>query len=154
MLHQRFAHHLYLLGVPATFTRMITERAHTLTGIDIHPQVPIGHHFFIDHGTGIVIGGNAVVGNYVSIYHGVTLGARNFPVDKATGDKIKNLPRHPIVEDNVIFYAGAKVLGRVTVGEGSVVSSNAVIRDDVPPFSFVSIKSINPLRCVDEVGQD
>lgn len=137
MLHQRVAHQLLLLGVPANFTRMLTEIAHSLTGIDIHPRTSIGHHFFIDHGTGVVVGATAVIGNHVSLYQGVTLGAKNFPTDKKTGELILNLPRHPIIEDGVTIYANAVVLGRVTIGQGSTIGGNCWIVQDVPPFSSI-----------------
>lgn len=141
MLHQRVAHQLYLLGVPTNFTRMLTEMAHSATGIDIHPNTAIGHHFFIDHGTGVVIGATAIIGNYVSIYQGVTLGARSFPTDKKTGEKIRDLPRHPIIEDGVTIYANAVVLGRITIGERSTIGGNCWIVRSVPPHSSIVQKS-------------
>lgn len=95
-----------------------------MTGIGIYPHTQIAHHFFIDHGTGTVVGGTAIIGNYVSLYQGVTLGAKSFPVDAKTGEKIKNLPRHPIIEDNVSIYANTVVLGRITIGKGSVIGAN------------------------------
>lgn len=137
MMHQRVAHQLYLLGAPTNFTRMLTEIAHSMTGIDIHPITSIGHHFFIDHGTGIVVGATAIIGNYVSLYQGVTLGAKSFPTDKKTGEKIRNLPRHPILEDYVTVYANAVVLGRVTIGEGSTIGGNCWVVRSVPPFSSI-----------------
>ncbi|KAG5491712.1 hypothetical protein JIQ42_01618 [Leishmania sp. Namibia] len=146
MVHQRVAHQLHLLGVPQNFTRMLTETAHSETGIDIHPNTTIGHHFFIDHGTGIVIGATAVIGNHVSIYQGVTLGARSFPVDKKTGEKIRDLPRHPIIEDGVTLYANAVVLGRVTIGERSTIGGNCWVVRDVPPFSSLVQKSNRVLQ--------
>lgn len=137
MLYQRVAHSLYLLGVPNNLTRAITEIAHSITGIDIHPHTRIGHHFFIDHGTGIVIGATSIIGNYVSLYQGVTLGARSFPVDKKTGEKIKNLPRHPIIEDSVTIYANAVVLGRITIGKGSTIGGNVWVVKSLPPNSTI-----------------
>nr|AGT02542.1 serine O-acetyltransferase [Herpetomonas muscarum] len=146
MLHQRVAHQLFLLGVPTNFTRMLTEIAHSITGIDIHPRTPIGHHFFIDHGTGIVVGATAIIGNYVSLYQGVTLGAKSFPTDKKTGERILNLPRHPIIEDGVTIYANAVALGRVTIGEGSTIGGNCWVVRDVAPFSTIVQKSNHVLQ--------
>ncbi|KAG5468328.1 hypothetical protein LSCM1_02308 [Leishmania martiniquensis] len=146
MVHQRVAHQLHLLGVPQNFTRMLTEMAHSETGIDIHPNTTIGHHFFIDHGTGIVIGATAIIGNHVSIYQGVTLGARSFPVDKKTGERIRDLPRHPIIEDGVTLYANAVVLGRVTIGERSTIGGNCWVVRDVPPFSSIVQKANHVLQ--------
>nr|AGT02781.1 serine O-acetyltransferase [Angomonas desouzai] len=137
MLHQRVAHQLYLLGVPTNLTRLLTEIAHGLTGIDIHPNTSIGHHFFIDHGTGVVIGATAIIGNYVSVYQGVTLGAKSFPIDKKTGELIKDLPRHPILEDRVTVYANAVVLGRVTIGTASTIGGNCWVVHSVPPYSSI-----------------
>lgn len=146
MVHQRVAHQLHLLGVPQNFTRMLTEMAHSRTGIDIHPHTSIGHHFFMDHGTGIVIGATAIIGNYVSVYQGVTLGARSFPTDKKTGEKIRDLPRHPIIEDGVTLYANAVVLGRVTIGERSTIGGNCWVVRDVPPFSSIVQKAAHVLQ--------
>jgi serine O-acetyltransferase len=146
MVHQRVAHQLHLLGVPQNFTRMLTEMAHSKTGIDIHPHTSIGHHFFMDHGTGIVIGATAIIGNYVSVYQGVTLGARSFPTDKKTGEKIRDLPRHPIIEDGVTLYANAVVLGRVTIGERSTIGGNCWVVRDVPPFSAIVQKAARVLQ--------
>nr|AGT02719.1 serine O-acetyltransferase [Strigomonas galati] len=137
MVHQRVAHQLYLLGVPTNLTRMLTEIAHGLTGIDIHPNTSIGHHFFIDHGTGVVVGATAILGNYVSLYQGVTLGAKSFPIDKKTGEVILDLPRHPILEDHVTIYANAVVLGRVTIGRRSTIGGNCWVVSNVPPYSSV-----------------
>jgi serine O-acetyltransferase len=116
---------------------MITEDAHSRTGIDIHPGAEIGEFFFIDHGTGVVIGETTVIGNRVRLYQGVTLGARSFPLDE-NGKPIKGVPRHPIVEDDVIIYSGATILGRVTVGHGSVVGGNVWLTSDVPPGCHVA----------------
>lgn len=129
----RIAHELYLLGVPL-IPRIITEMAHSRTGIDIHPGADIGKRFFIDHGTGTVIGETCVIGENVRLYQNVTLGAKSFPLDEA-GKPIKGIPRHPVVEDNVIIYSGATILGRVTIGEGSEIGGNVWIVDDVPPRS-------------------
>ena len=131
LIHQRFAHELLLLGAPSLLTRMITEIAHSATGIDIHAATTIGHSCFIDHGTGIVIGATAVIGNRVSIYQGVTLGARSFQRDKTTGKRIKHLPRHPIVEDDVTLYSHCTVLGRITIGKGAVIGGNVWVTADV-----------------------
>jgi serine O-acetyltransferase len=132
----RIAHVLEELGVPL-IPRMIAEHAHSLTGIDIHPGAAIGESFFIDHGTGVVVGETARIGDRVRIYQGVTLGARSFPLD-AGGRPVKGIPRHPIVEDDVIIYAGATILGRVTIGAGSVIGGNVWITRDVPAGSRVS----------------
>ena len=109
----RIAHELLELGVPL-IPRMITEMAHSETGIDIHPGAKIGSHFTIDHGTGVVIGATSIIGNNVKLYQGVTLGAKSFPLD-ADGKPIKGIPRHPILEDNVIVYSNATILGRITI---------------------------------------
>lgn len=138
MLHQRVAHELYLLGAPNNVTRMLTEMAHSITGVDIHPHTSIGHHFFIDHGTGVVIGATAVIGNHVCIYQGVTLGARSFPLDPVTGAPMKNLPRHPIIEDGVIIYSNAVVLGRIVIGAGAVIAGNAFVTKAVPKGAVVA----------------
>jgi serine O-acetyltransferase len=134
---QRCAHVLYVEDVPL-IPRIMTEWAHSLTGIDIHPGATIGSHFFIDHGTGVVIGETCVIGNHVKLYHGVTLGARNFPKD-AQGRVVKGNKRHPNVEDGVVIYPNATVLGGKTVlGARSTVGANVFLRESVPPYSFVS----------------
>ncbi len=133
---QRLAHELYVLGVPL-LPRMVTEHAHSLTGIDIHPGAHIGESFFIDHGTGVVIGETCEIGRRVRLYQGVTLGARSFPLDEH-GHPVKGIPRHPIVEDDVIVYSGATVLGRITIGAGSVIGGNVWLTHSVPPGSHVS----------------
>jgi len=130
MTYHRVAHELYLLGVPI-IPRIISEMAHSRTGIDIHPGARIGEGFFIDHGTGTVIGETCVIGRGVRIYQGVTLGAKSFPLD-AEGNPIKDIPRHPIVEDEVIIYSGATVLGRITIGKGAEIGGNVWITEDVP----------------------
>ncbi len=132
----RLAHRLHGLGVPI-LPRIITERAHSSAGIDIHPGARIGEHFFIDHGTGVVIGETCVIGDRVRIYQGVTLGAKSFPLDEH-GRPIKGINRHPIVEDDVIIYSGATILGRVTIGRGSVIGGNVWITRDIPPNSTVT----------------
>lgn len=134
--HYRIAHELHQLGATLV-ARIISELAHSATGIDIHPGAVIGEQFFIDHGTGVVIGETAVLGKHVRLYQAVTLGAKRFHSDGA-GALIKGEPRHPIVEDDVVIYAGATILGRVTIGRGSVVGGNVWLTRSVPPFSRVS----------------
>ncbi len=126
----RIAHELLRLGVPL-IPRIITEMAHSETGIDIHPGAKIGSHFAIDHGTGIVIGGTTIIGNNVKLYQGVTLGARSFALDEQ-GNPIKGVPRHPIIEDNVIIYSNATILGRITIGKGATIGGNIWVTEDVP----------------------
>ena len=126
----RISHELLLLGVPL-IPRIITEMAHSETGIDIHPAARIGHHFTIDHGTGGVIGATCIIGNHVKLYQGVTLGAKSFPLDD-DGHPIKGIPRHPILEDDVIVYSNATILGRITVGRGATVGGNIWVTEDVP----------------------
>ena len=126
----RIAHELLLLGVPL-IPRIITEMAHSETGIDIHPAARIGHHFTIDHGTGVVIGATCIIGNHVKLYQGVTLGAKSFPLDD-DGHPIKGIPRHPILEDDVIVYSNATILGRITVGRGATVGGNIWVTEGVP----------------------
>ena len=127
----RVAHELLLLDVPL-IPRIITELAHSETGIDIHPAATIGHHFTIDHGTGVVIGATCIIGNNVKLYQGVTLGAKSFPVDDK-GNPIKGIARHPILEDNVIVYANATILGRITIGHDAVIGGNIWVTDNVSP---------------------
>ena len=127
----RIAHELLRLGVPL-IPRIITEMAHSETGIDIHPGAVIGSHFTIDHGTGVVIGETCIIGNNVKLYQGVTLGAKSFPLD-ADGKPIKGIPRHPILEDNVIVYSNATILGRITIGQGATVGGNIWVTENVPP---------------------
>jgi serine O-acetyltransferase len=134
--HHRLAHELFRLGVPL-LARMVSETAHSTTGIDIHPGARIGHSFFIDHGTGVVIGETAVIGRHVRLYQGVTLGARSFPLD-ADGVPIKGAPRHPIIEDDVVIYAGATILGRITVGRGAVIGGNVWLTRSVPAGSQIT----------------
>ena len=131
----RVAHQLYQLGVPL-IPRFICEMAHGETGIDIHPEAQIGEKFTIDHGTGVVIGSTSIIGNNVKLYQGVTLGAKSFPLDEH-GNPIKGIPRHPIVEDDVVIYAGATILGRITIGKGSMVGGNVWVTTDLPPNSKV-----------------
>ncbi|MBO4612704.1 MAG: serine acetyltransferase [Bacteroidaceae bacterium] len=127
----RIAHELMLLGVPL-IPRIITEMAHSETGIDIHPEAKIGHHFTIDHGTGVVIGATCIIGNYVKLYQGVTLGAKSFPLDEK-GNPIKGIPRHPILEDDVIVYSNATILGRITIGHGTVIGGNLWVTESTKP---------------------
>lgn len=134
ILHQRVAHSLLELGVPV-IPRIITEIAHSNTGIDIHPGAQIGEYFSIDHGTGVVIGKTAIIGNHVRLYQGVTLGAKNFTLDEE-GLPI-DVPRHPILEDWVTVYSNASILGRITIGEGSVIGGNIWLTHSVPPNSKV-----------------
>lgn len=131
LTHHRIAHELYKLEVDL-IPRIIGEMAHSKTGIDIHPGAQIGDHFFIDHGTGTVIGETCIIGSNVRLYQGVTLGAKSFPQDDS-GKLIKGIARHPIVEDNTIVYSGATILGRVTIGAGSVIGGNVWVTRDVEP---------------------
>lgn len=135
MIHHRIAHELYLLKVPV-IPRIIAEMAHSATGIDIHPGASIGENFFIDHGTGVVIGETCIIGRGCRLYQGVTLGALSF--QKADdGTLVKGLPRHPILEDNVTVYAGASILGRITIGTGSVIGGNVWLTRSVPAGSKI-----------------
>jgi serine O-acetyltransferase len=136
MIHHRVAHQLYQLGVPL-LARVVAELAHGQTGIDIHPGASIDAGLFIDHGTGVVIGETAVIGKRVRIYQAVTLGAKSFPTDTA-GHPLKGLPRHPIVQDDVVIYAGATVLGRVTLGQGSSIGGNVWVTHDVAPGTHIT----------------
>ena len=136
LIHQRIAHELYDLGVPLV-PRILSELAHADTGIDIHPGARIGASFFIDHGTGVVIGETCIIGERVRIYQGVTLGAKSFPTD-AQGRPIKGIARHPIVEDDVIIYAGATILGRITIGKGSSIGGNVWLTQSVPAGSRIT----------------
>lgn len=139
----RIAHVLYKQGVPI-IPRVMSEYAHTRTGIDIHPGASIGEYFFIDHGTGVVIGETCVIGNRVKIYQGVTLGAKSFPLDER-GNPVKGIKRHPDIEDNVIIYAGATILGGDTViGHDSVIGGNVWLTRSVPPYSKVHNSQPSP----------
>jgi serine O-acetyltransferase len=153
VIHHRIAHELYRLGAPLV-ARIISEIANSRTGIDIHPGAIIGHSFFIDHGTGVVIGETAVIGNNVRLYQAVTLGAKSFP-SEADGRLTKGIARHPIVEDNVIIYSGATILGRVTIGQGSVIGGNVWITTDVPQGTTVTV-SVADMRSItgDRVGTE
>lgn len=140
LIHHRLAHELYQLGVPL-LARIVAELAHAETGIDIHPGARIGSGFFIDHGTGVVIGETAIIGERVRLYQAVTLGAKRFETDES-GALHKGLPRHPIVEDDVVIYAGATILGRITIGKGSAIGGNVWLTRSVPPGSVVTQASL------------
>ena len=134
MLHYRTAHALYRLGVPR-IPRMLTELAHSRTGIDIHPAAQIGEYFCIDHGTGVVIGKTAIIGSHVVLYQGVTLGAKNFDYDEY--GRPLDLPRHPILEDHVTVYSNTSILGRVRIGHDTVIGGNIWLTRDIPAYSTV-----------------
>jgi serine O-acetyltransferase len=136
MIHHRLAHQLYSLGVPL-LARIVAEKAHGQTGIDIHPGAQIGPGFFIDHGTGVVIGETALIGRNVRLYQAVTLGAKRFATDD-DGHLQKGGARHPTVEDEVVIYAGATILGRVTIGRGSTIGGNVWLTRSVPPGSRIA----------------
>ena len=136
ILYHRLAHHLYRAGATLV-ARIIAEIAHSDTGIDIHPGAQIGKGFFIDHGTGVVIGETAVIGERVRLYQAVTLGAKRFASD-ADGKLEKGQPRHPIVEDDVVIYAGATLLGRITIGQGATIGGNVWLTRDVLPGSHIT----------------
>jgi serine O-acetyltransferase len=134
MTHYRIAHKLHELGVPV-IPRIITEQAHSKTGIDIHPGAQIGEYFAIDHGTGVVIGETCIIGNHVTLYQGVTLGAKSFKYDE--NGNMLNVPRHPIIEDHVTVYSNASILGRITIGHHSVIGGNIWVTHDIPPYSRI-----------------
>ena len=136
MLDHRMAHLLYTLQVPL-LPRIASEAAHSATGIDIHPGATIGERFFIDHGTGVVIGETAIIGAGVRLYQGVTLGSKSFQKGD-DGNLVKGQPRHPIIEDEVVIYSGATVLGRITVGRGSTIGGNVWLTKSVPANSHLS----------------
>ncbi|MDR1651406.1 MAG: hypothetical protein LBR87_06440 [Synergistaceae bacterium] len=143
MTNHRAAHELYKLSVPV-IPRIINEMAHSRSGIDIHPGASIDEEFFIDHGTGVVIGETTIIGKRCRLYQGVTLGALSFPKD-AEGNPIKGLPRHPVLEDRITVYSGATILGRVTIGSDSIIGGNVWITSDIPPNSrVVQPKSTSP----------
>lgn len=141
MTAYRVAHELFLENVPL-IPRIITEIAHSETGIDIHPGATIGSYFAIDHGTGIVIGETTIIGNHVKIYQGVTLGAKSFVPD-AQGNPVKGIARHPIIEDDVVIYSNATILGRITIGRGAVVGGNIWVTHDVPAGEQISQHRLN-----------
>ena len=134
MTHYRVAHKLHQLEVPV-IPRIITELAHSKTGIDIHPGAQIGEYFAIDHGTGVVIGETTIIGNHVTLYQGVTLGAKSFKYDE--NGNMLNVPRHPIIEDNVTVYSNASILGRITIGHDSTIGGNIWLTHSVPPNSRI-----------------
>ena len=134
MTHYRLAHLLHQMQVPV-IPRIITEQAHSKTGIDIHPGAQIGEYFAIDHGTGVVIGETTIIGNHVTLYQGVTLGAKSFRYDE--NGNMLNIPRHPIIEDHVTVYSNASILGRITIGHHSVIGGNIWVTNDVPPYSRI-----------------
>ena len=134
MTHYRTAHALHQMEIPI-IPRIITEQAHSKTGIDIHPGASIGEYFAIDHGTGVVIGETCIIGNHVTLYQGVTLGAKSFKYD-ANGNML-NVPRHPIIEDYVTVYSNASILGRITIGHHSVIGGNIWVVNNVPPYSRI-----------------
>ena len=134
MTHYRTAHALHRMEIPI-IPRIITEQAHSKTGIDIHPGASIGEYFAIDHGTGVVIGETCIIGNHVTLYQGVTLGAKSFKYD-ANGNML-NVPRHPIIEDHVTIYSNASILGRITIGHHSIIGGNIWVVNDVPPYSRI-----------------
>ena len=156
LIHHRIAHQLYSLQLPL-LARIVAELAHSETGIDIHPGAQIGEGFFIDHGTGVVIGETSVIGRKVRIYQAVTLGAKRF-VQDAHGHLQKGLARHPVVEDGVVIYAGATILGRVTLGAGAVIGGNVWLTQSVPPGASVTQASLQaaatqlPSKTVAEVA--
>ena len=135
IIHHRLAHRLFQLGAPLV-ARIMTEIAHSQTGIDIHPGASIGASFFIDHGTGVVIGETAVIGERVRLYQAVTLGAKSLPLDD-NGQVAKGRPRHPIIEDDVVVYAGATILGRVTIGRGAIIGGNVWLTESVAAGSVI-----------------
>ena len=136
IIHHRFAHALHGLGAPLV-ARIIAEISHSATGVDIHPGASIGESFFIDHGTGVVIGGTAVIGDRVRLYQAVTLGAKSFPLDDQ-GVLVKGEPRHPIVEDDVVIYAGATILGRVTIGKGAQIGGNVWLTRSIAAGTIIT----------------
>lgn len=134
MVHYRVAHSLLMMNIPV-IPRILTEQAHSKTGIDIHPGATIGEYFAIDHGTGVVIGETCIIGKHVTLYQGVTLGAKNFTLD-SNGHPV-NIPRHPIIEDNVTVYSNATLLGRITIGHDTVIGGNIWVTYSVPPKSRI-----------------
>lgn len=134
---QRLAHELHSMGVPL-IPRIMTEYGHRRTGVDIHPGAKIGERFFIDHATGVVIGETTVIGRNVKLYQGVTLGAKSFP---ANAREARNIKRHPTIEDDVIIYANATILGDVTIGKGATIGGNSWVTEDVPPGKLVTFRS-------------
>ena len=149
MVHYRVAHSLFKLRIPV-LPRILTELAHSATGIDIHPGAEIGEHFAIDHGTGVVIGETCIIGHHVTLYQGVTLGAKNFTLDDE-GHPV-NVPRHPILEDHVTVYSNASVLGRITVGHHSIIGGNVWLTNSVPPESRILQRKPMATTFIDGLG--
>ena len=149
MTHYRIAHVLHQMEIPI-LPRIITEQAHSKTGIDIHPGASIGEYFAIDHGTGVVIGETCIIGNHVTLYQGVTLGAKSFKYD-ANGNML-NVPRHPIIEDNVTIYSNASILGRITIGHHSVIGGNIWVVHNVPPYSRIQQSKAVDISFQDGLG--
>ena len=149
MTHYRLAHLLHQMQVPV-IPRIITEQAHSKTGIDIHPGAQIGEYFAIDHGTGVVIGETTIIGSHVTLYQGVTLGAKSFKYD-ADGNML-NIPRHPIIEDHVTIYSNASILGRITIGHHSVIGGNIWVTHDIPPHSRIQQSKAVDLSFQDGLG--
>jgi len=149
LLNYRVAHELFLSEIPL-IPRIITEMAHAETGIDIHPGAAIGEYFSIDHGTGIVIGQTAIIGNHVCLYQGVTLGAKKFVLDEA-GNPM-DLPRHPILEDNVTVYSNSSILGRITIGKGTIIGGNVWLTHSVPPNSRIMQTKAIEDKFIDGLG--
>ncbi len=148
--HHRLAHALHRLGVPL-IPRILSEISHAATGIDVHPGAQIGGSFFIDHGTGVVIGETSIIGERVRIYQGVTLGAKSFPLDE-NGNPKKGIPRHPVVEDDVVIYSGATILGRITIGRGSSIGGNVWLTRSVPPLSRITQAQVSSEGFLDGSG--
>ena len=149
MTHFRTAHVLHAMQVPV-IPRIMTELAHSRTGIDIHPGAQIGDHFAIDHGTGVVIGETTIIGSHVTLYQGVTLGAKSFRYDEQ--GNMLNIPRHPIIEDHVTIYSNASILGRITIGHHSVIGGNIWVTHNVPPHSRIQQSKAVDLAFQDGLG--
>ncbi len=149
MLHHRIAHALFVLGIPI-LPRIVSEMAHSETGIDIHPGAHIGEYFSIDHGTGVVIGQTSIIGKHVCLYQGVTLGARSFTFDN--DGKPIDLPRHPIIEDYVTIYSNATILGRITIGHHSIIGGNIWVTNSVPPHSRMIQQRAQSIAFTDGAG--
>ena len=149
MLHHRLANMIFNMKIPY-LPRIISELAHSQTGIDIHPGANIGEYFAIDHGTGVVVGETCIIGNHVTIYQGVTLGAKSFSYDEEGVPM--NLPRHPIIEDNVTIYSNASVLGRITIGHDTIIGGNVWVTNSLPPFSRIVQGSTRSQSFIDGSG--
>lgn len=149
MIHYRIAHKLHELGVPV-LPRIMTEMAHSKTGIDIHPGAKIDEYFCIDHGTGVVIGGTCIIGSHVTLYQGVTLGAKHFTYDE--NGTPQDTPRHPIIENNVTVYSNATILGRITIGHDTIIGGNIWITESVPPHSKIIQRKAVPIEFLDGAG--